>query len=169
MALKRQVYGLRNVSKTFYTPSWRRLPSDLEAADYSYIGKGSNLCPRVKIGKYSMLAPGVTVTGSDHIFDKPGVPVIFSGRPVLPETRIGSDVWIGNGALIMAGVTIGDGSIVAARAVVTKDVPSLSVYAGVPAKKLRDRFINPSDILLHKTMLESETYRGEFCGPLGEN
>lgn len=54
--------------------------------------------------------------------------------------RIGNDVWIGRGAMIMSGVTIGDGAVVAARAVVTKDVPAYSVVGGVPAKIVKPRF-----------------------------
>lgn len=53
---------------------------------------------------------------------------------------IGNDVWIGYEALIMSGVTIGDGAIIGARAVVTKDVPPYTIVAGVPAKPFRRRF-----------------------------
>lgn len=53
---------------------------------------------------------------------------------------IGNDVWIGRDTLILSGITIGDGAVVAARSVVTKDIPAYSIYAGQPAKKLRDRF-----------------------------
>ena len=53
---------------------------------------------------------------------------------------IGNDVWIGYEALIMSGVTIGDGAIIGARAVVTKDVPPYTIVAGVPAKTIRRRF-----------------------------
>lgn len=53
---------------------------------------------------------------------------------------IGNDVWIGYQAVIMAGVQIGDGAVVAARAVVTKDVPPYTVVGGVPAKRIRRRF-----------------------------
>lgn len=53
---------------------------------------------------------------------------------------IGNDVWIGYEAVIMAGVTIGDGAIIGARAVVTKDVPPYTIVGGVPAKKIRRRF-----------------------------
>lgn len=53
---------------------------------------------------------------------------------------IGNDVWIGYEAVIMAGVRIGDGAIVAARAVVTKDVPPYSIVGGVPAREIRKRF-----------------------------
>lgn len=53
---------------------------------------------------------------------------------------IGNDVWVGYEAVIMQGVTIGDGAIIGARAVVTKDVPSYSIVGGVPAKPIRKRF-----------------------------
>ena len=53
---------------------------------------------------------------------------------------IGSDVWIGYEAVILSEVTIGDGAIVGARAVVTKDVPPHAVVGGVPAKNIRRRF-----------------------------
>lgn len=53
---------------------------------------------------------------------------------------IGNDVWIGYEAVILAGVTIGDGAIIGARAVVTKDVPPYTIVGGVPAKEIRKRF-----------------------------
>ena len=53
---------------------------------------------------------------------------------------IGNDVWIGYEAVVLAGVTIGDGAIVAARAVVTKDVPPYTIVGGVPARPIRKRF-----------------------------
>lgn len=53
---------------------------------------------------------------------------------------IGNDVWIGYEAVVMAGVTIGDGAIIGARAVVTRDVPPYTIMGGVPAKEIRKRF-----------------------------
>lgn len=53
---------------------------------------------------------------------------------------IGNDVWIGYEAIILSGVTIGDGAIIGARAVVTKDVPPYTIVGGVPAKPIRKRF-----------------------------
>ena len=53
---------------------------------------------------------------------------------------IGSDVWIGNGAVILDGVKVGNGAIIASRAVVTKDVPAYAIVGGVPAKILKYRF-----------------------------
>ncbi|QAY76991.1 CatB-related O-acetyltransferase [Sphingosinicella sp. BN140058] len=56
------------------------------------------------------------------------------------KIRIGSDVWIGEGALIRRGITIGDGAVIASRAVVTKDVPPYAIVGGTPARILRYRF-----------------------------
>lgn len=56
------------------------------------------------------------------------------------DIRIGNDVWIGFEAVILAGVTIGDGAIIGTRAVVTKDVPPYTIVGGVPAKPIRKRF-----------------------------
>lgn len=63
----------------------------------------------------------------------------FEGRRALRVT-LKEDVWIGHGAIIMPGITIGTGAIVGAGSVVTRDVPDFTVVAGSPAKKLRERF-----------------------------
>ena len=63
----------------------------------------------------------------------------FSYRPA-GETHIGNDVWIGMDAMIMPGVTIGDGAIIAARSLVTQDVPPYCMVAGTPARVIRQRF-----------------------------
>lgn len=59
------------------------------------------------------------------------------------DTVIGNDVWLGMEAMVMPGVTIGDGAIVAARAVVTKDVPPYGVAGGNPARVVKQRFAQP--------------------------
>lgn len=56
------------------------------------------------------------------------------------DIMIGNDVWIGYEAVILAGVTVGDGAIIGTRAVVTKDVPPYTIVGGVPAKEIRKRF-----------------------------
>lgn len=63
-----------------------------------------------------------------------------SSPTILKKTQIGNDVWIGHGAFILPGVKIGDGAVIAAMSVVTKDVPSYAVVGGSPAKVLRYRF-----------------------------
>ncbi|MGQ4272492.1 CatB-related O-acetyltransferase [Terrihabitans sp. B22-R8] len=61
-------------------------------------------------------------------------------RGALADTKIGNDVWIGQGAFIKSGITIGSGAVVAARSVVTKDVHPYSIVAGTPARHIRHRF-----------------------------
>lgn len=64
-------------------------------------------------------------------------------------TRIANDCWIGHVAIVLAGVPIGDGSIIAAGSVVTRDVEAYFIYAGVPAKKIKPRFASESDLKKH--------------------
>lgn len=108
---------------------------------------------RASIGGFTSIANGVVVGGARHPMEWVGMsPVFYAGRDsvrakfseykleTLPETVIGNDVWIGSSAIILAGVKIGDGAVVGAGAVVTKDVPSYAVVAGNPARLIRYRF-----------------------------
>jgi acetyltransferase-like isoleucine patch superfamily enzyme len=154
-------YRLKHVHPTFYFAGNGHLNSDLIAHEYAYIGPGASIPPKVTIGKYAMLAPNVSILGGDHIFTDPNTPIIFSGRPKMPRTNIGEDAWIGANVSIMAGVTIGNGAIIAANAMVTKDVPDYSIYGGNPAKLIRMRF-NEEEILLHRKMLSKSNIEVKF-------
>jgi acetyltransferase-like isoleucine patch superfamily enzyme len=112
----------------------------LTIGDHSNIGAGVviSVCQEVTIGAYVRIANGVMIA------DNPGHPTDATARrskPVRLEqvkpVRIGDDVWIGSHALIMPGVTIGDRAIIAAGAVVTKDVQTDTVVAGNPASIVR--------------------------------
>ena len=92
---------------------------------------------KIVIGQFSGLGPGTTIFSSNHQFI-PGVP--YTQQPWTEKTvTIGRDVWVGAGSIILPGVTIGDGCVVAAGSVVTKDVPPGSVVGGVPAKLIKGR------------------------------
>ena len=113
----------------------------------------SALTPYVSIGAYTSISWNVQVMGVNHplnlfsttaafyeahpMFDAAyadaQTPAGYRPNPQKPSPTIGNDVWIGHGALISAGVTIGDGAIVAAHAVVSKDVPPYAIVAGNPA------------------------------------
>jgi acetyltransferase-like isoleucine patch superfamily enzyme len=116
------------------------LAKDLKIDAYAYIGPRCKVAKGVCIGKYTMLANDVMIIGGDHNFRNPEFPIIFAGREERKKTTIGIDCWIGAGSIIMAGVTIGDGAIVAAGSVVTKDVEPYCIYGGCPAKLIRRRF-----------------------------
>jgi acetyltransferase-like isoleucine patch superfamily enzyme len=135
------------------------------AGDYVYIGPHCQLPPRVQIGHYSSLSAYVAIVGGDHNYDRPGTPIVFSGRPPSCVTVIGSDVLIGHGAILMRGITIGNGAVVGAGAVVTKDVPPYAVVAGVPARVLRYRF-DERERAIHERMLAQPTQCGRHPGPL---
>lgn len=104
------------------------------------------------IDSFVMFAGRVSVVGGDHRFDVVGTPSIYAGRDVSKPVIVEDDAWIGHRALIMHGVRIGEGAIVASGALVTKDVEPYSIVAGVPAKLLRMRF-PPEDIEKHRAAL----------------
>lgn len=149
---RRITYGLKFISRTCLVCKRCQISKDLQAGDYSYIGPGCIIYPKVKIGKYVMLANEVQIIGSDHNFKNPYLPSYFSGRLEAHETIIGDDCWLGARCTIMRGVKIGNGAIVAAGAIVTKDVPPYTIVGGVPAKKISMRF-TPEEIIIHEKML----------------
>lgn len=90
------------------------------------------------IGNDVSIAHGVTIMTTNHGYQSLDIPIKYQDS-ISKKVTIGNDVWIGARAVILAGVTIGDGSIVAAGAVVTKDISSRTVVAGVPAKTIKKR------------------------------
>ena len=110
----------------------------------------------IEFGNYVLVASNVSFVGKDdHLFDKVGTPIWNSGRGDSYKTHIGNDVWIGHGAIIMGGVKIGDGAIVAAGTVVTKDVPSCAIVGGNPAKVIKYRFEPENIINKHLSSIEN--------------
>ena len=106
---------------------------------------------KLKIGRYCSIGPGVRILlGGEHHLDwvtSYPFSLMFDeaqSLPGYPHTKgdvvIGSDVWIGQDALILSGVTISHGAVIAARSVVTKNVEPYSIVAGNPARHLRFRF-----------------------------
>ena len=85
------------------------------------------------IGNNVMIAQAVTIRDTDHAFDSLLTPMCEQGITTSP-VLINDNVWVGHSAIILKGVTIGTGAVVAANAVVTRDVPPYSIVGGVPAK-----------------------------------
>lgn len=134
-------------------------PLNFGAFTYS----NSALPPEFSAGRYCSIGRNVTVMGPDHPVDRvSSSPFTYSlGLPSLrayfedtqqdpyrprrfvarsPSVTLGNDVWVGSDVLFARGISVGDGAIIAARAVVTRDVPPFSIVAGVPARVIRMRF-----------------------------
>lgn len=162
-AVRRLRHRLPNVHRTCYLARGSRISRDLVAAEHVYIGPECLIGPGVTIERYVMLGPRVAIVGGDHVFDRPAVPIIFSGRPLLEPTRLEADCWIGYGATIMAGTTVGRGAIVGAGAVVTQDVLPYAIVAGVPARQIGMRFSGEEERAVHDKMLSGPVVRGQFA------
>lgn len=93
---------------------------------------------KIKIGNYVHTGANVMIIAFNHAFDTRDIPTIKQDY-YDADVIIGDDVWIGGGAIILAGVTIGRGAIIASGAVVNKDVPEYAIVGGVPAKVLKYR------------------------------
>ena len=109
---------------------------DVVIGDHTRIGLHNTIIGPVSMGSHVNLAQGITVTALNHNFKDSNKRIDEQGVSTNPVT-IGNDIWIGANAVILPGVTIGDHSVVAAGAVVTKDVPPHSLVAGVPAKVIK--------------------------------
>ncbi len=101
-------------------------------------GKAGEPQGQITIGSYVRIAPYVFILAANHRFADPDRPIHHQGLEFAPVT-IEDDVWIGAHVVVVAGTTIGQGSVIGAGAVVTKDIPSYSIAVGVPAKVIRSR------------------------------
>lgn len=130
---------------------------------YSYVGNDCFMV-NVDIGAFCSVADRVCIGGAGHPIERvSSSPVFHEGSNVLsknfqlfpyehtPKTLIENDVWIGIGVIVKAGVTIHNGAVVGAGSVVTHDVPAYEIWAGNPAKKIRDRFDKDTMEKLKKT------------------
>ena len=109
---------------------------DVTIGDHTRIGLHNTIIGPVTIGSHVNLAQGITVTALNHNFEDSDKLIDEQGVSTTPVT-IGDDIWIGANAVVLPGVTIGAHSVVAAGAVVTKDIPPHSLVAGVPAKIIK--------------------------------
>lgn len=130
---------------------------DSNFGDYTYVG-GHAKIQYADIGKYCSIAEGVKIGLGIHPLDLEFThPAFYSPQshwkdeitPIIPEELveykriiIGDDVWIGTNAMIMDGITIGSHAVVAAGAVVTKDVPEYAIVGGIPARIINYRTVD---------------------------
>jgi phosphonate metabolism protein (transferase hexapeptide repeat family) len=123
--------------------------------DFSYLGEHC-MVSDARIGKFCSIAASVRIGAPNHPIQRPsthrftyctdyysaspGRDHAFFERRRGERTTVGNDVWIGHGVVVLAGMSIGDGAILAAGAVVSRDVDPYTIVGGVPARLIRERF-----------------------------
>lgn len=112
---------------------------NLSIGNNSSIGRNCQLANDVTIGDDVMMAPEVAIFSVSHETAETSIPMRLQGNKAPNPVTIGNDVWIGQRAMIMPGVNIGNGVIIAAGAIVTKDIADFSVVGGNPAKIIKYR------------------------------
>lgn len=119
----------------------------LNVQDYVYIGPRNKLYGQgiIHIGSNSIIGPDVTIFTSIHDYQEGYLPYGF--QDIIKDVHIGDNVWIGASVIIMPGVHIGEGSVIGAGTIVTKDVLPLSVLAGNPGKVINNRGNEYYDLL----------------------
>ncbi|MWV48069.1 acetyltransferase [Rathayibacter sp. VKM Ac-2803] len=115
-------------------------PENVSVGRNLYINRGTLITARtsISIGDDCLIGPYVIINSGDHKFDSRRDLISDQGHRSAPIS-IGNDVWVGAHASILKGVTIGNGAVVAAGAVVTSDVAPFTVVAGTPAKFIKQR------------------------------
>lgn len=115
-------------------------PENVEIDDYSGVNDGCFIegGAAVKVGKWVRLSPGVSILTMNHNFELLDIPIKKQGLIKKPVT-VADDVWIGLNSIILPGVMIGRGAVIAAGSVVTGDVEEYTVVGGAPAKVIKFR------------------------------
>lgn len=135
------------ITSKFVTPQMLQVGDDVFLNAYVHISGDVTIGDRVLVG------PGAKLLSGDHLFGVPGCqPRDLKASEDNPERLekqyIESDVWIGAGAIVLGGVTVGTGSVVGAGAVVSRDVPPYVIATGSPARPVRRIFDDPT-LALH--------------------
>lgn len=112
---------------------------EISIGDYSGIGVNAKISGEITIGNNVMMGPEVMIYTSNHNYKRLDIPMIEQGNSDAEEVVIGDDVWVGARVIILPGVNIGKGCIIAAGSVVTKDVPEYAIVGGNPAKIIKMR------------------------------
>lgn len=125
------------LGRNVYIHVWKG--AKLEIASNTYVGRGTIiLCHQlVRIGDHCMIAPNCHITDVNHGMEV-GRPM--RGQPLSSQpVEIEADVWFGAGCSVLPGVRVGEGCVVGARAVVSRDMPPFAIAVGVPAKPIKYR------------------------------
>ena len=130
----KNVHGQINFGKNI------RMSMDIAFGMRSGIGDDALLNGPIIFGDDVMMGPNVRIYRSNHASQKTDIPMTQQGMTVAKLLRVGNDVWIGDGVIILPGCTkIGEGSVIGAGTVLAKDVPPYAVVVGNPGKIVKFR------------------------------
>jgi chloramphenicol O-acetyltransferase type B len=167
--LRKIVYRKYQIGKGFHSGIRVRIwgKQQIRIGKNFYIGRDSLIESDVVIGDNVIFGNRVALVGRyDHHYQQVGVPIRLASQirdddydwlGLNSLTSIEDDVWVGYGAIIMSGVKIGTGSIIASGSLVNKYVEPYSIYAGVPAKKIKNRFDTFEDLQQHLAIITQKS------------
>lgn len=135
--LLRDLLGAVGASPEVEPPLYCDYGFNITLGDRVFMNFGCVLldCNLITIGDRTLLGPGVHIYAATHPVDPE---VRASGRELALPVTIGSDVWVGGGAIICPGVEIGDGAVIGAGSVVTRNIPARSIAVGNPCRVIRN-------------------------------
>jgi maltose O-acetyltransferase len=137
--LQRGVNCIVGDGVNIYPCKYIRLANDVSINRNCTISTSTSGKSPITIGSNVMLAEGVKIVGGNHEISDINTPMMLQGEGKQGAITIGDDVWLGTNTIILTGVKIGRGVVVAAGAVVTKDLPDYVIAAGVPARIIKRR------------------------------
>jgi acetyltransferase-like isoleucine patch superfamily enzyme len=117
----------------------------MTTGDNVFVGRNTYLgaWKPISIGSDTLIGAYCYIISGNHRFEQRDLPIRMQGYEGEPIT-IGRNVWLGSHVVVLPGVTIGDNAVVGAGSVVTSSIPAAEIWAGVPARKIRSMFPNPS-------------------------
>lgn len=141
---------VRIMSKTTFAKKHIRIGSNVQ------FGQDCHIDTNADIGNDVLIAGRVCfIERYGHSYGEPCVTIWNSKAGDEEKIIIEDDVWVGDGALVLSGVKIGKGAIVAARSVVTEDIPPCEIWGGIPAKRIKDRFGTMEEKKMHIAYLDA--------------
>lgn len=126
----------------------------LTIGDNSGIGVNCNIRGPASIGDNVMMGPDVVFLSHNHVADRTDIPMVQQGLTPKEPVIIGNDVWIGMRSIFLPGIIVGNGAIIGAGSIVTKNVEPYAIVAGNPARLIRYR-IEPKDRIQHEGQRKS--------------
>lgn len=130
---------IKSAGKNMNIGRYCKIHKNTTIGDHSGVGFGCEIPNGVTLRSHVMMGPDVLIFTQNHQTADTEIPMREQGMAPLKPVVIGDDVWIGARVCILPGVTIGQGAVIGACAVVSKDVPAYSVAVGNPARVVKKR------------------------------